>query len=222
MREPRPQGEVQRHAGIGYELAQNLDVPLLHMVEQLPDVLQFFATCLPVVAEQGYRRAQDLTGQDSAALGGLSASAADGGPAGGSAHDCGAERRHSSSWWWRANRVQHRRILRRNAFLIGLWSRSYSLLLRNVFLSGLWRRPSIFLKISAQDKVHPLRTSQLVFLKLWMSLVKVFFFALLPKTKKNATLPPHSRSELPPHSSPWTPAAYDASMVLEEEDDSEV
>ena len=50
--EPRPQGEVQRHAGIGYELGQNLDVPLLHMVEQLPDVLQFFATCLPVVAEQ--------------------------------------------------------------------------------------------------------------------------------------------------------------------------
>ena len=49
--EPRPQGEVQCHAGIGYELAQNLDVPVLHMVEQLPDVLQFFATCLPVVAE---------------------------------------------------------------------------------------------------------------------------------------------------------------------------
>ena len=46
--EPRPQGEVQRHAGIGFELAQNLDVPVLHMV----DVLQFFATCLPVVAEQ--------------------------------------------------------------------------------------------------------------------------------------------------------------------------
>ena len=50
--EPRPQGEVQRHAGIGYELAQNLDVPVLHMVEQLPDVLQFFATSLPVVSEQ--------------------------------------------------------------------------------------------------------------------------------------------------------------------------
>ena len=49
--EPRPQGEVQHHAGIGYELAQNLDVPVLHMVEQLSDVLQFFATCLPVVAE---------------------------------------------------------------------------------------------------------------------------------------------------------------------------
>ena len=31
----------------------------------------------------------------------------------------------------------------------------------------------------------------------------------------------HSRSELPPHSSPWTPAAYDASMVLEEEEEEE-
>ena len=43
---------MERHDGIGYDLAQNLDVPVLHMVEQLPDVLQFFATCLPVVAEQ--------------------------------------------------------------------------------------------------------------------------------------------------------------------------
>ena len=102
LREPRPQGEVQRHAGIGYELAQNLDVPVLHMVEQLPDVLQFFATCLPVVTEQVF------IGQDSAALGRLSASTADGGPVGGGAHDhvlffvaadCGAERRHSSSAW---------------------------------------------------------------------------------------------------------------------------
>ena len=50
--EPRPQGEVQRHAGIGYELAQNLDVPVLQMGEQLPDVLQLFASFLPVVAEQ--------------------------------------------------------------------------------------------------------------------------------------------------------------------------
>ena len=43
---------MQRHAGIGYELAQNLDVPVLQMGEQLPDVLQLFASFLPVVAEQ--------------------------------------------------------------------------------------------------------------------------------------------------------------------------
>ena len=52
----------------------------------------------------GHRRAQDLIGQDLAALGGLFASSADGGPVGGSAHDhvlffVGAERIHSSSAW---------------------------------------------------------------------------------------------------------------------------
>ena len=48
---------------------------------------------------------------------------------------------------------------------------------------------------------------------------QVFFFALFPTTKKSATVPPHSGSELPPHSSPWTPAAYDAPMALEEEEE---
>ena len=44
--------KVQRHAGTGYEIVQNLDVPVLQMVEQLPNVLRFFATRLPVVSEQ--------------------------------------------------------------------------------------------------------------------------------------------------------------------------
>ena len=48
--EGRPQGKVQRHAGIGHENLQ--DVPMLQMVEQLPNVLRFFATRLPVVSEQ--------------------------------------------------------------------------------------------------------------------------------------------------------------------------
>ena len=43
------------------------------------------------------------------------------------------------------------------------------------------------------------------------------FFRTFPQMKKSATLPARSRSELPPHSSPWTTAAYVASMVLEEE-----
>ena len=45
--EPWPQEQVQRHAGIGYELVQALHAPVLQMVEQLPDVHHFFATCLP-------------------------------------------------------------------------------------------------------------------------------------------------------------------------------
>ena len=44
--------QLQRHAGIGYELVQALDASVLQLVEQLPDVHHFFTTCLPVVAEQ--------------------------------------------------------------------------------------------------------------------------------------------------------------------------
>ena len=50
--EVRPQERVGRHTGVGYEIAQNLEVPVPQMGEQLPDVLQFFATFLPFVAEQ--------------------------------------------------------------------------------------------------------------------------------------------------------------------------
>ena len=46
-------------------------------------------------------------------------------------------------------------------------------------------------------------------------------FRTFPHFQKSATQPSHSGSELPPHSSPWTPAAYDASMVLEEEEEEE-
>ena len=76
--EGRPQEKVQRHAGIGYEIVQNLDVAVLQMVEQLPNVLRFFLARWPVGFREGlglccpragYRRAQELTRQDSAALG---------------------------------------------------------------------------------------------------------------------------------------------------------
>ena len=49
--EPWPQGKLLRHDGIAYELVQALDTPVLQTVEQLPNVVQFFATQLPVVAE---------------------------------------------------------------------------------------------------------------------------------------------------------------------------
>ena len=42
---------MERHDGIAYELVQALDAPVLQMVEQLPNVVQFFATHLPVVVE---------------------------------------------------------------------------------------------------------------------------------------------------------------------------
>ena len=44
-----PLGKLQRHAGIGYEIVQSLDVLVLQMVEQLSN--EFFAAHLPVVAE---------------------------------------------------------------------------------------------------------------------------------------------------------------------------
>ena len=51
MSEPWPQGKMERHAGIGYEIVQSLDVPVPQMGEQLPNIVQFFATHLPVVVE---------------------------------------------------------------------------------------------------------------------------------------------------------------------------
>ena len=50
--EPRPQERDRRHTGVGYEIAQDLEVPVPQMGEQLPDVLQLFASVLPVVPEQ--------------------------------------------------------------------------------------------------------------------------------------------------------------------------
>ena len=52
MLEPWPQGKVQWHSGIGYELVQALDAPVLQVEEQLPNVLQLFVTSVPAVAEQ--------------------------------------------------------------------------------------------------------------------------------------------------------------------------
>ena len=51
LSEPWPQGKMERHDGIAYELVQALGAPVLQMVEQLPNVVQFFATQLSVVAE---------------------------------------------------------------------------------------------------------------------------------------------------------------------------
>ena len=56
-----PGGSGQRHCwspgrrgsccGVGYEIVQSLDVPVPQMGEQLPNIVQFFAVQLPVVAK---------------------------------------------------------------------------------------------------------------------------------------------------------------------------
>ena len=51
LSEPWPQGKMERHDGIAYELVQALDALVLQTVEQLLNVVQIFSTQLPVVAE---------------------------------------------------------------------------------------------------------------------------------------------------------------------------
>ena len=51
LSEPWPQGKLLRHAGVGYEIVLSLDVPVPQMGEQLPNIVQFLAAQLPVVAE---------------------------------------------------------------------------------------------------------------------------------------------------------------------------
>ena len=50
--EVQPQGAMVQHSGIGFELMQALDVPVLQMVEQPVDVDSFFRISIPAVSEQ--------------------------------------------------------------------------------------------------------------------------------------------------------------------------
>ena len=52
LAEGRPQGKVERHSGIGFELVLALVAPVLQMVGQPVEVASFFSTLVPVVAEQ--------------------------------------------------------------------------------------------------------------------------------------------------------------------------
>ena len=45
-------GRMGQHCGVGYELVQALSVPVLQMVEQHVEVLNFLCSYLPAVAEQ--------------------------------------------------------------------------------------------------------------------------------------------------------------------------
>ena len=84
-----------------------LDVPVPQMVDQLPDIKQFFRALSP--DSEPVIEVPKILPFDVPMRTAVRVSAA-GGTAGGSADDhvlffvtadCGAARRHSSSWWWR-------------------------------------------------------------------------------------------------------------------------
>ena len=52
LKDPEPQGRAVQHCGVGFELVQALDVPVLQMVEQHVEVLSFLRSSLPAVPEQ--------------------------------------------------------------------------------------------------------------------------------------------------------------------------
>ena len=99
-------------------------------------------------------------------------------------------------------------------------------------------------KVSSQDRVRGVRTKSLPFPLLVAGLQDFLpgqsssssshdparvhedadelgqvVFSHFSPSQKSATQPPHSGSELPPHSNPWTPAACDVPMVLEVEEE---
>ena len=153
--------------------------------------------------------------------------AADGGPADGGADDrflvfaaadYGAARRHSSSWWWRAQRW-FARFSSRTEFNIATWSqeRISERNVEQIAVSRVGDGLQDFLpgQSSASSSRDPARGFEA------LDEPGYGVFRTFPQIQKSAAQPPHSRSELPPHSSPWTPAPFDASMVLEEEEEEE-
>ena len=163
-----------------------LDVPVPQMIDQLPDIKQFFRALSPD-PRAGYQSAQD--------------------PAFRCPHAQGRARTAAvrNSWWkcrrsypilrcsglWSTastfqfllvedqvlvfkvflDRVQQRCLPLRNSFLSGLWSRSLTLFSVDVVM------------VLSQDKVHLLLTLQLVLKNALMSLVKRFF-ELVPNLTK--------------------------------------
>ena len=110
-----------------------------------------------------------------------------------------------------------------NRVVLLLWSRSLTFQLLIVVFREVFK---VFPKDGVQQRVLWSRTLTFQFplvacvISLFLALqahpqnrvmrVGKGFFALFRRFKKSATLPQHSVSALPPHSSPWTPAARDA------------
>ena len=164
------QGKMERHDGIACELVQALDVLVPQVVEQLPNIVQFFATLLPVVVDievpkilphgvpmRAVLRDTQLAEQLVEVPTIVSISL--------------PQLNMEQNVDFPVPGGGQRRFLLQNAFLSGLWSRSLVL-------------PVDAFKIFAQARVHPhLRTFQLVSMVLQMSLAKGIF-AFFPKRKK--------------------------------------
>ena len=187
-------------------MVQILDIPVPQMVEQLPDVLRFFATLLPVpeqvieepkippedVQFRAVLRDTQLAEQLVEVPTIISYSSL----------QLNMEQNVDIPVPCRGGRnpgLQDRVQQRRSC----LW---------NAFLSGLRSRSLIFLflveasKIFAQNRVHPLlRMFQPAIKKAWMSLVKGVL-ALFPKFKKSAKWGLRSSQRVPASASPSTPA----------------
>ena len=224
---PGRRGRCSDTQASGTRLVQALDAPVLQTVEQLPNVVQFFAAQLTVVAEQVIDVPQDHPRERPFAT--LVSRAAAGGTAGGSADDP-----DSSIFLDAALTLQFRMVVVEQTVDIpaprsgarrpqGFLPEQSATALGVQIIVFQQRLPSRTLTIQVPGgSLHGLPVSGSSSSSAASRDVRGGRFSrTFPQNKKSATQPPRSPSALPPHSSPWTPAAYDASMVLEEEEEEE-
>ena len=212
--EPWPQGKTERHDGIAYELVLALDAPVLQQtVEQLPNVVQFFATQLPVVAEPVVEVPKILP------------------------HDV-PPRRLCRDTQLVEQLVEVPTIV---SWSLLQWIMEQNVGIpvpggggRSAGLQGFLPGQSSTSLHGPQERISERNVEQIAVSRVGEGLQDFLpgqssssssrdpargfealdepgygVFRTFPQNKKSATQPPHSGSELPPHSSPWTPAAYD-------------
>ena len=109
LSEPWPQGKMERHDGIAYELVQALDAPVLQTMEQLPNVATQLSVVCPSRLSKCRRSCLTMFLRDvRVATRQLVEVPTPVSYTSFVAADCGAARRHSSSCWWRAKRWSSR------------------------------------------------------------------------------------------------------------------